>query len=665
MQLSNELGHMIMLPNGDIRPASRLHGESCDTSDSGPPASGPTARNRWKLHAPVLGRVLPMTAASSPGEAFPRRSLRPQAHNQQDTDCSPVEMQHQCDTALGTSLLLQPAPNPDAPSGMFSEQKAARGGRSLTLDRSFTQARAWIGRLSFKRAQGSAGADESLLVQHAMQPRAWSSRDAETGDGETATSSRASVDAHDAALHGVGATPTTVRSRANPQELKSAKSTTPEPQQQQRLAAASAVSAADEQAQDQSKEFAAAETRPPAFSLLGNIMRACRVPTGASSVHAAPIALKSTGASANLVKSLAAVQAAVNVARMAASRTDHHRLSLKVMCGAGQMCLYHCGGSVAACTDALHTDKLARWEFFLGDSAHAPTHNAAGQRQPMSQIAAIEDLALAGEVLVSSEMLSAVGDSATAEKLPGGAARLTSISVRPTIYHSQPPAPVEQYPSHVAARAAALFRMHVIDNVRQRIEAGHYDFINETRQLTILFMGFPSLSSPDAALAHQMKPVQDIVMTVNHVMQQFQGTFVQFRCDEKGFLAICAFGLPGVSHANNPERGILAALQMQSLVQGLGQRFACGVTTGALLCACVGSKVRSEYTMFGDAINLAARLMCKAKAGLGPIITDEPTAEKADTKARYETLPPLTLKGKAEATKVRTMPSGPLDHKPV
>lgn len=36
-------------------------------------------------------------------------------------------------------------------------------------------------------------------------------------------------------------------------------------------------------------------------------------------------------------------------------------------------------------------------------------------------------------------------------------------------------------------------RMHVTGNVRQRIEAGHRDFVNEIRVCSVLFVGLPSL----------------------------------------------------------------------------------------------------------------------------------------------------------------------------
>lgn len=56
------------------------------------------------------------------------------------------------------------------------------------------------------------------------------------------------------------------------------------------------------------------------------------------------------------------------------------------------------------------------------------------------------------------------------------------------------------------------------------------------------------------------------VEVVQKRMRQFDGSFVQFRCDEKGFVAICAFGLPGRSHEDNPARGIQAAL---AVVEGV------------------------------------------------------------------------------------------------
>ena len=63
-----------------------------------------------------------------------------------------------------------------------------------------------------------------------------------------------------------------------------------------------------------------------------------------------------------------------------------------------------------------------------------------------------------------------------------------------------------------------------------------------------------------------------------------------------------------------------------------------GVTTGQLLCACVGSATRSEYTVYGNAINLSARLMCKAKAGGGRVLCDSTTYLLAPKAASFNSL---------------------------
>ena len=51
----------------------------------------------------------------------------------------------------------------------------------------------------------------------------------------------------------------------------------------------------------------------------------------------------------------------------------------------------------------------------------------------------------------------------------------------------------QELPRYVQLRAVQILRMHVMGNVRQRIEAGHRDFVNEIRVCTCLFLGFPSL----------------------------------------------------------------------------------------------------------------------------------------------------------------------------
>eukprot|EP00798_Chlamydomonas_sp_ICE-L_P028243 gene28243-31346_t len=224
----------------------------------------------------------------------------------------------------------------------------------------------------------------------------------------------------------------------------------------------------------------------------------------------------------------------------------------------------------------------------------------------------------------------------------------------------------EAYPEHVQRRVANLLRMHVLGSVRTRVEEGHLDYVNEIRRLTCLFLGFPSLSDEKTDCSHeqQVHSVQFAVIQVQEVMRKYEGSFLQFRCDkkgfvqevmriydgsflqfrcdEKGFVGICAFGLPGHTHEDNPARGIQAALDLHKRISDVKHRVCVGVTTGDLLCTCVGArKIRSEYTVFGDAINLSARLMGKAKAVVVYRVTPyDDVKGSSSLKARKKGAPP-------------------------
>ena len=65
--------------------------------------------------------------------------------------------------------------------------------------------------------------------------------------------------------------------------------------------------------------------------------------------------------------------------------------------------------------------------------------------------------------------------------------------------------------------------------------------------------------------------MQAAVQVVQKRMRHFDGCFVQFRCDEKGFLSISAFGLPGNSHEDGPSRAVAAALSVVAAMRNVDQ----------------------------------------------------------------------------------------------
>src|SRR5207245_511077 len=107
-----------------------------------------------------------------------------------------------------------------------------------------------------------------------------------------------------------------------------------------------------------------------------------------------------------------------------------------------------------------------------------------------------------------------------------------------------------------------------------------------------------------------------------------------------------------VAQENGPERAVRAAFGMQAamteLNSGIAPEFGfqlplrIGVNTGEVLAGRVGE----AYTVVGDTVNVAARLQAAAPAG--GILAGERTRRSSEAAVRYEELPPLQLKGKAD-----------------
>lgn len=105
-----------------------------------------------------------------------------------------------------------------------------------------------------------------------------------------------------------------------------------------------------------------------------------------------------------------------------------------------------------------------------------------------------------------------------------------------------------------------------------------------------------------------VRTVQACVEAVQSAIAETAGgSLLQVRCDEKGFLAIVAFGLPGSGRGcgrkaprgggAHPSEGARFALRMVENAALVGQQACVGLTTGEVLCAVVGGDTRAEYTV--------------------------------------------------------------------
>ncbi|MEW6716416.1 MAG: adenylate/guanylate cyclase domain-containing protein [Chloroflexota bacterium] len=185
-----------------------------------------------------------------------------------------------------------------------------------------------------------------------------------------------------------------------------------------------------------------------------------------------------------------------------------------------------------------------------------------------------------------------------------------------------------------------------------RITAGHSGWLAELRRVTVLFIHLPDIHH-QTPLSH----IQTVMQSLQKALYRYEGSINKLNVDEKGTALIAALGLPPLAHENDAVRGIQAAQDMQKALEGLQSHGSIGVATGQAFCGTVGINTRREYTMVGDVVNLAARLMQSAKDG---ILCDHNTFHDARDRIAFTALPPITVKGKPEAVAIYR-PSGEVE----
>lgn len=284
--------------------------------------------------------------------------------------------------------------------------------------------------------------------------------------------------------------------------------------------------------------------------------------------------------------------------------TSDVSLALRIGIGAGDVAIAHIGG------------VYKRWE-------HAITG------APLGQIRLTQSLAQPGQVVLSPEVFTLVQYQGIGSAIDNGCWHLTGLS--------KVDLPRATHLGELPADLAAGLKAYIPGAILDRLEAGQREWLAEYRLLTLLFINLPDLNANTP-----LEQAQRIMQALQSSLYRFEGSINKISVDDKGATLVAALGMPPFAHEDDADRGVRAALEMQSKLKGLGWHCSIGITTGNIFCGIVGSKRRREYTVIGDIVNLAARLMQAAQEN---ILCDPTTYEAARRRLAFTALPPLTLKG--------------------
>jgi len=173
----------------------------------------------------------------------------------------------------------------------------------------------------------------------------------------------------------------------------------------------------------------------------------------------------------------------------------------------------------------------------------------------------------------------------------------------------------------------------------------------ENQTATIMFTDIRGFTR----MAEKMEP-QQVVELLNEYFTEMTdlifengGTLDKYLGD--GIMAV--FGAP-ITKPDDPARSVKTAIEMQRAMARLNRdweargqpalRAGIGVNTGAVTAGNIGSTKRMDYTVIGDAVNLASRL-CANAAG-GQILVSESTFAQLGGSRPAKKLEPIRVKGR-------------------
>ena len=188
----------------------------------------------------------------------------------------------------------------------------------------------------------------------------------------------------------------------------------------------------------------------------------------------------------------------------------------------------------------------------------------------------------------------------------------------------------------------------------------------ETRTMTFLFSdirGFTPISEKYKGNPKALTELINRFLTrMTDIIINNGGTIDKFMGD-----CIMAFWNAPLDDGQHAEHAVKAALEMQEELEILNAELiseglpniniGIGINTGEALVGNMGSNQRFDYSVIGDAVNLASRLESSSKTLGKTLIVGEDTVKIAKVKHNFEYVDNITVKGKTEPVKVFTVKS--------
>jgi class 3 adenylate cyclase len=252
-----------------------------------------------------------------------------------------------------------------------------------------------------------------------------------------------------------------------------------------------------------------------------------------------------------------------------------------------------------------------------------------------SRTTQMEGAAAAGEIFVSPETAARLPRGAAASSAPGDADAGWRLRWRRAPIAGRGLVPRRAVGAEaIASCLPAVLRAHLRDGL------GEFEH-------RVASVGFVKFKGVDALMASEgadavAKALDEVVRVTQESADSEGVAFLASDIDEDGGKLILVSGVP-TNQADDEGRMLRAARRIADHEGVLYKKV--GVNRGHVFAGTVGADYRATYTVMGDTVNLAARLM--AAAPPRAIYATAPVVERSRTRFDVEAVPPFMVKGKS------------------
>lgn len=208
-------------------------------------------------------------------------------------------------------------------------------------------------------------------------------------------------------------------------------------------------------------------------------------------------------------------------------------------------------------------------------------------------------------------------------------------------------------------RMKDAFGKFVNKEIAEQVLRGEIKLGGERKKATVFFSDIRSFT----AISEKLEP-EEVVEFLNQYMTRMVNCVNNtFGVVDKyiGDAIMAVWGAP-VSHGNDTENAINGALMMRKELiefnKGRGGdkkpviKIGCGINTGPVLAGQIGSNERMEYTVIGDAVNLASRIESLNKPFGTDILISSDTYNEVKNVYNVEPMQRIKVKGKSEPQQI-------------